>query len=177
MTVYGPAVTRPRSGTARRVLAVPRAVLGFIGLTAVLIGLLAMHVWAGGHGPTAVHGLHAPPVYVSAPGQPPKALEQPPMALEQPPMALEQPPTAAEVSSDHAGHDGIGPTNSKTPHDSTAEMGLCVLAFMVVALLLFLLPAGSVIPGSFLLRGLPLVPLVPQLNPVPSLIRLCISRT
>ncbi|WP_458115643.1 hypothetical protein [Arthrobacter sp. D2-10] len=163
-------MTRPRSGTARRVLAVPRAVLGFIGLTAVLIGLLAMHVWAGGHGPTAVHGLHAPPVYVSAPEQPPKALEQPPMALE-------QPPTAAEVPSDHAGHDGTGPTHSKTPHDSTAEMGLCVLAFMVVALLLFLLPAGSVIPGSFLLRGLPLVPLVPQLNPVPSLIRLCISRT
>lgn len=170
MTVYGAAVTRPRSGTARRVLAVPRAVLGFIGLTAVLIGLLAMHVWAGGHGPTAVHGLHAPPVYVSAPEQPPKALEQPPMALE-------QPPTAAEVPSDHAGHDGTGPTHSKTPHDNTAEMGLCVLAFMVVTLLLFLLPAGSVIPGSFLLRGVPLIPLLPQLNPVPSLIRLCISRT
>lgn len=56
-------------------------------------------------------------------------------------------------------------------------LGLCVLAFIVVTLLAFLLPAGRLVPGTVLLRGPPRIRLRPLAIPAPCLIRLCISRT
>ena len=56
-------------------------------------------------------------------------------------------------------------------------LGLCALAFIVVTLLAFLLPAGRLVPGTVLLRGPPLIRLRPLAIPAPCLIRLCISRT
>ena len=61
--------------------------------------------------------------------------------------------------------------------DEAMALGLCVLAFIVVTLLAFLLPAGRLVPGTVLLRGPPLILLRPLAIPAPCLIRLCISRT
>ncbi|WP_139186292.1 hypothetical protein [Arthrobacter subterraneus] len=149
------------SGTraGRAGLAVPHAVVGFLGLVAVIVGILAMHVWMSGHGPTAAHGVHALPAPVTA-------------AVE--PASHHASPAPAPAPGTDPGpvHGCAG-----SCEDDAVALGLCVLAFIVVTLLAFLLPMGRMVPGAVLLRGPPLILLRPLAIPVPCLVRLCISRT
>ena len=187
------------TGRTRAVLALPRAVVGFLGLTAVIVGILAMHVWMGGHGASAAHGVSALSGAGAAHGvSGPSGAAQPAAMATVPGTAV---PGAAVVvehagpaaQSQHAGHDSSAPPHASSGSDASpvhgahgcvgsceegaVSVGLCVLAFIVAALLAFLLPAGRLVPGSVLPRGPPLIRLRPQSTPAPSLIRLCISRT
>lgn len=158
-------MTRRRS--ARALLAVPRAVVTFVGLCAVIVGILAMHVWMGGHGPAA-HGAAVP---------------------TGPAATLTELHTAADgghPAHEHAQHEGASAgsaDSSGMEHgclghcEDGAALGLCALALIVVTVLAFLLPAGRVIPWAMLSRGPPRLHLRPLAIPVPSLTRLCISRT
>ncbi|MFJ6280475.1 hypothetical protein [Arthrobacter subterraneus] len=172
--------------TARVVLAVPRAVVGFLGLTAVIVGILAMHVWMGGHGPTAAHGVHVLPAQtqVAAVVEPvahhaapaPAALHH--SAVASVPAAPQHAVTApAPVLAAGADSGQVHGCADSCEDDEAMALGLCVLAFIVVTLLAFLLPAGRLVPGTVLLRGPPLIRLRPLAVPAPCLIRLCISRT
>ncbi|WP_299169854.1 hypothetical protein [uncultured Arthrobacter sp.] len=158
------------TGTIRtRSLALPRAVFILAGLTAVIIGVLGMHVWMGGHGPTAAHGVHT----VTAPAAPVHHSMAPtagPIAD-----AETKPHLAALSGTTDTSEMGQGCAESCGDHD--AALGLCVLAFIVVTILAFLLPAGRLVPGTAVLRGPPWIRLRPLTIPAPSLIRLCISRT
>ena len=146
----------------RALLVLPRAVLTFLGLSAVITGILAMHVWMGGHGPTA-HGAMNPTSPVTT---------------------VSEFQTPADDHSHHTGASAGSFDSSGITHgcvgscgDEGAALGLCVLALIVVTVLAFLLPAGRLVPGAVLLRGPPRILLRPLAIPVPSLIRLCISRT
>lgn len=173
--------------TARVILAVPRAVVGFLGLTAVIVGILAMHVWMGGHGPTAAHGVHVLPAQAQV-----AVVEHVSHRAAAAPASPHQaaPPSVTAVVEPAAHHAGSAPVlaagaDSGPLHgcagscedDDAMALGLCVLAFIVVTLLAFLLPAGRLVPGTVLLRGPPLIRLRPLAIPAPCLIRLCISRT
>ncbi|NJC22216.1 hypothetical protein BJ994_001292 [Arthrobacter pigmenti] len=153
----------------------PRFALTFVGLTAVIVGILAMHVWMGGHGPTAAHGSSAASTSV-----------------------MTGLPTSSSGSHDdgHLHHEDAGfasidtttaavadPPDSGIAHSCTGPcvdgmaVGMCVLALLVVTLLSFLLPASRPLPGAVLLRVDRRVRILPLAIPAPSLIRLCISRT
>lgn len=157
----------------RAFLALPRAGAIFLGLVAVIVGVLAMHVWMGGHGPghgpTAAHGPHI----VIGTG----AMFSESMA----PAA--GPPTGSGNEADLAAANGSADTSEMVQGcggfcgNDSAALGLCVLAFIVVTILALLIPAGRLVPGTVLLRGPPQIRLRPLSIPVPSLIQLCISRT
>lgn len=154
----------------RTFLALPRAVVTLLGLTAVITGILAMHVWMGGHGPTAVHGLHTitGPTVTAHPAATPASADTYSMPRANTHAAESDVATeTSELMQGCVGHCG---------NDSTS-LGLCVLALIAVTILAFLLPAGRLVPGGTVLRGPPLIHLQPLSIPVTSLIRLCISRT
>ena len=150
-------------------LALPRAGVTLLGLVVLIVGLLAMHAWMGVHGPTAVHRLH--PVTG-------------PVATASESMA---PALGPPIGSGNEAH--VVALNGNTDSSVTAQgcegacgtegaaLGLCVLAFIVIISLAFPVPAGRLVPGTVLLRGPPLIRLRPLSIPVPSLVRLCISRT
>lgn len=152
----------------RALLVLPRAVLTYLGLSAVIAGILAMHIWMGGHGPAA-HG-HTVPVGPV-------------------PAVAEFRTVNATEHSEHSGshHSATSPgvaDVSESAHgcmgsckDDGAMLGLCVLAMIVVMVLAFLIPAGRLVPGVKLLRCPPRILPRPLSIPTPSLIRLCISRT
>lgn len=154
----------------RAILALPRAVFTLLGVTAVIVGILAMHVWMGGHGTIAAHGLHAvtgqmEPSHrtIASTGADTHASAPAKMHEAASPATTD----IGELVSGCAEHCG---------NDNTA-LGLCVLALIVVTVVAFLFPAGRLIPGAIVLRGPPSIQLRPLAIPVPSLIRLCISRT
>ncbi|WP_299165547.1 hypothetical protein [uncultured Arthrobacter sp.] len=150
---------------ARALLGSPRAVVSFLGISAVIVGILAMHVWMGGHGPTARGATPPAPAAVmvtelSGAGESGHAVA----------------PSSASVAG--SGSDTGDSTHgcAGTCGDDGMALGLCVLALLVVTALALLLPAGRAVPGAVLLRGPPRIVLRPLAIPTPSLIRLCISR-
>ncbi|GAB3540320.1 hypothetical protein GCM10027403_29940 [Arthrobacter tecti] len=156
-----------------RLLELPRAALTFAGLTAVIVGILAMHVWMGGHGPTAAHGANAGPASVIT-GFPTSSSgwhDEGHLHHEDTVLASIDPAAVADPSDSGTAYSCTGPC------EDGMAMGVCVLALIVVTLLTFLRPAGRPVPGSALLRCLLRVRVLPLAIPAPSLIRLCISRT
>ncbi|MBE0010162.1 hypothetical protein DXT87_10200 [Arthrobacter sp. AET 35A] len=160
----------------RAILDLSRTALTFLGFVAIIIGILAMHVWMGGHGPTA-HGSPAQSDSVHG-------------------AAVAANPTTTDIGSPTSmGGSHQVQTSDSYPvefQESTGDsvqgcvascgdegiaLGMCLLAVIVVAALAFLVRSGRLVPGSVLLRGPPLIRLRPLSIPVPSLIQLCISRT
>lgn len=164
-------------GTTRRstVLDVSRSALTFLGFTAMIVGILAMHVWMGGHGPSS-HGISAQdatPHGAVHPASPTSNLK--PVTSHNGSHHLQANDIPATSLDGNAGGWGQGCVGSCG--DDGAALGMCLLAVIVVAVLAFLVISGRFVPGSVLLRGPPLIRLRPLMTPVPSLIQLCISRT
>ncbi|MBE0010242.1 hypothetical protein DXT87_10655 [Arthrobacter sp. AET 35A] len=165
----------------RAVLDLSRSALTFLWFTAMIIGILAMHVWMGGHG-TSTHG-------VSAQGVSAQGAATHVVVLSTSSMTSETEPATSMGGSHHvqandvsavppdggAGEGGQGCVGS-CGNDGVA-LGMCLLAVIVIAVMAFLIRSGRFVPGSVLLRGPPLIWLRPLSIPVPSLIQLCISRT
>lgn len=158
-------------------LGFPRAVVSFLGISAMIVGILAMHVWMGGHGAGA-HGTAGPSTAVATVTSHHSAgksghVEGPPSTQDV--SGTSHPGIASDASFPDAGAFTHGCAGA-CGEDGTA-LGLCVLALIVVTVLAFLLPTGRVVPGAPLLREPPRIVLRPLSIPAPSLIRLCISRT
>lgn len=156
----------------RTVRTLPSAALTLLGLSAIITGILAMHVWMGGHGPSA-HGspvpgslTHSSSIYGADIGSPTSTGGQ------------HQAQTNTAHATDFQGSTG-DPTQGCVAScgDEGVALGMCLLAIIIVGILAFLVGASRLVPGSVLLRGPPLIRLRPLSIPVPSLITLCISRT
>lgn len=171
------------------------ALLSFLGLIAVIVGILAMHVWMGGPGATAHHSA-GPTTLTSTPsnsmavntapadptathsGSAPVSSAESPVvssghthddAAEQLLPALTQ---AAGDLSDQGMLTGCGA-------DCADEMALsmCVLALVLVGIAWLLTPTGRALTSSLRRRGPPLAYWASRPAPTPSLTQLCISRT
>ncbi|MHA7155590.1 hypothetical protein [Arthrobacter sp. TMN-50] len=155
-----------------------RTVLTFLGFVAIIVGILAVHVWMGGHGPST-HGVTAR----DAPAHG--------VALSASP-ATSTSGSATAMSGSHqvqalAGHAAAAERNTGNGESAPlclgscgndgAALGMCLLAVIMVVVLVSLVRSGRLVPGSVLLRGPPLIRLQPLSIPVPSLTQLCISRT
>ncbi|WP_165802637.1 hypothetical protein [Arthrobacter sp. Bz4] len=153
-----------------------RTALTSLGFAAIIVAILAMHVWMGGHGPST-HG--ASTWNDAADGA---VFSASPMTLDtESATAMSgshhvQANAAPAASTDgNSGESGQGCVVSCG--NESAVLGMCLLAIIVVAILGFLVRSGRFVPGSVLLRGPPLIRLRPLSIPVPSVIQLCISRT
>ena len=157
--------------TISTLLVLPRAVLKFLGLSAIIVGILAMHVWMEGHGPSA-HGSSAHGGAISVSSTTPESSIP---SLD--PHAETNSSAHFTVSNGDAGNGESGHGCVGSCGNDGAALGMCLLAVIVVAVLAFLIRSGQCAPGSVLMRGPPLIRLRPLLIFVPSLIHLCISRT
>lgn len=179
----GPRVPLVRPRTALTVL------LTLLGLTAVIIGILAMHVWTGGHGSTSHHvagpatggnvtvgsvtvgSVTAESVTVGSATQVgPPAPSGHVHGYDVLPV-LEAATAVIAAPSDPGMLAACGA-------DCMVEMalGACMLAMIVVGLAAFLTPAGRALVSTIVRRGPPVVHRSSRPAPAPSLIRLCISR-
>ncbi len=158
-------------------LVLPRTALTFlltlVGLTAVIIGILAMHVWMGGHGSTTHVAGPATVGNVTA-GSASQVGPPAPSGHDHGHAVLPVLETGTAVIA-FASDDGMLAACSA---DCTAEMalGACMLAMIVVGLAGFLTPAGRALVSTLIRRGPPVVRRASRPAPAPSLIRLCISR-
>ena len=134
----------------------PRTTLLFLSLTAVIVGILAMHVWMGGHGATHAVG----PAVTAAPAT----------------GVHHQVNTPASVSDTAA----TGMTLNLDCADTCGEeiaAGVCILAFLVVSFGAAIVLRGRLAYGRVRLRGPPPVLQLPRtFVPSLSLVQLCISR-
>ncbi|WP_104168873.1 hypothetical protein [Arthrobacter sp. SX1312] len=168
------------------------SVVAFVGLTAVIVGVLAMHVWMGGHGSTSHH------------------VASPAAATTTIPPGAEAGLAPSHTLDTHTGHE-TGPVHTQATtaakaavtalgaialdaaatvvldgsvlygcaEDCADEMmlGMCVLAMIVIGIAGLLTPAGRALLSTLGRRGPPALPWVSRPAPAPSLIQLCISRT
>ena len=160
------------------------ALLSFVGLTAVIVGILAMHVWMGGPGSTAHHSA-ASTTMSSTDAHPAFTATT----------ADDTASSNATTSPDQA-HTGliaqILPVMTSMvadPSDPGASMGcgescademalsMCVLAIVLVGIAWLLTPTGRALLSSLIRRGPPLTHWASRPAPTPSLTHLCISRT
>ncbi|SDI86088.1 hypothetical protein SAMN04488693_12815 [Arthrobacter subterraneus] len=134
----------------------PRAAVLF-SLTAVISGILAMHVWMGGHGASHAVG----PVVTAAP-----AADVHHRAIT---------PASASDSADS------GMTLNLDCGDTCGEeiaAGVCILAFLVVSFATAIVLRSRLVYGRVRLRGPPPVVQLPRtFVPSLTLVQLCISRT
>lgn len=193
-----------RPNLAERMRLLPRvlltsllpAILSFLGLTAVIVGILAMHVWMGGQGTTSHHA--AAPVSGTQSGGSSDTHPAAPMAAGR--MSADEPAggaleAIAASSSDHIRAEGAaqvlpamtalasGSLEQGMPAgcggDCSDEMALsmCVLALVLIGVAGFLSPAGRALISTLVRRGPPTTYWVSRPAPAPSLTHLCISRT
>ncbi|WP_434992878.1 hypothetical protein [Arthrobacter sp. Ld5] len=154
-------------------LAPPRTALAFLltfgGLCAVIVGILAMHVWIGGHGAAPHHTADAVAAAVPDSAVP---LHHTHASAPGPSSDAGMVVAAASVPVDHAVLGGCG-------GDCVDEMmlGVCVLAMIVVGVAGLLMPAGRALLSASGRRGPPAPSWVSRPAPTPSLTQLCISRT
>ena len=170
------------------VLTLSRASLTLLGLTAVILGLLGMHVWMNGHGSTTHHATAVPGTAVpgtannstAIPGHPDQHGPE-----TTPPWMNGAAQTQARVVV-HAS--GVAAPAAITAGDSAAVAGcagectdemvmsMCVLAMLAVGLAHVALPRGRVLAWTLTSRGPPLPRRTARPTPPPSLTQLCISR-
>ncbi|MBG6181414.1 hypothetical protein [Arthrobacter sp. CAN_A1] len=166
------------AGTIRRkaVLDLSRSALTFLWFTAVIIGILAMHVWMGGHGPST-HGVSAQGALAHGAVLSTNSMtSHTESATSTNGSHHVQANDAPAASSEGSAGELVQGCAGSCGNDG-AVLGMCLLAVIVVAVLAFLVRSGRFVPGSVLLRGPPLIRLRPLSIPAPSLIQLCISRT
>lgn len=177
--------------------------LTFTGLTAIIVGILAMHVWMGGHGPTTHHVAASTTTStvstVSTAGDDPgHAVGSPghnhdgagftvegaltPVAAITAVDAIQAAATdvsVALVSSATSGGAVDGGMLVGCGGDCADEMmlGMCVLAMIVAGIAWLPTPAGRALLSAVVRRGPPVLARVSRPVPAPSLTQLCISRT
>ncbi|MHA7241323.1 hypothetical protein [Arthrobacter sp. TMS1-12-1] len=179
--------------------------LMFTGLTAIIVGILAMHVWMGGHGSTSHH--------VATPTTATTATTA---------SAVTAATTAADSAAAHAAdspahtHHGrldrmavgtvtlvaavhaavVDVSLAAVPSATAAAsadggmltgcggdcadevmLGICVLAMIVAGITGLLISAGRALLSTVVRRGPPALARVSRPAPAPSLTHLCISRT
>lgn len=161
------------------------ALLSFVGLTAVIVGILAMHVWMGGHGATTHHSAGTPTVSITTVSS----------ANIDSASATVASAVASAVSADHA-HDHSAtqllPALTQLAGDHTDQgvlagcgadcademaLSMCVLVMVLVGIAWLLTPTGRALTSSLRRRGPPLTYWAFRPAPTPSLTQLCISRT
>lgn len=174
--------------------------LTFTGLTAIIVGILAMHVWMNGHGSTSHHittshhltASSAPAaagagVEAQVPGTPAhtsdfgadRALSGALAGIA----ALNADLTGASSSTVPgalSGADAHGGMLAGCGGDCAGEMmlGMCVLAMITVGFIALRSPAARALVSTVVRRGPPVLSwTTSRPAPAPSLIRLCISRT
>ncbi|MHA7239286.1 hypothetical protein [Arthrobacter sp. TMS1-12-1] len=190
-------MTRNRASRAIRSLlcaAVP-AIVAFVGLTAVIVGILAMHVGMGGHGSTSHHvaaptpgtttGIlpgagtdiaagHTADAHAGGGTGHVHALSTAMMAAETAvgPTAL----NAADTAPAAAPEGGV-PFGCTGDCADGMMLGMCALAMIAVGIAGLLTPGGRAllsVPGG---RAPPALARMSRPAPAPSLTQLCISRT
>ncbi|WP_155850067.1 hypothetical protein [Arthrobacter sp. H41] len=171
-----------RRSAVREAVVVPRAVLTLLGLTFVIAGILAMHVWMGGHGSTS-HHLADPPAASSVAALTTAAHADaiPHAHSGGPAVQFSANPTQTVVAA-------ITLAGASVEHTMAAvcaggcdadgmSLGMCVLALILMGALLLSTPVGRALATTLLRRGPPAVSWKFRPAPTPSLTYLCISRT
>ncbi|WP_461169392.1 hypothetical protein [Arthrobacter sp. Z1-15] len=148
--------------TSGAAAATPRAVLSLLGLSAVIAGLLTMHIWVGGFGASSHHGT----VAVGGTAAGPAAA---------PPGTGHLPAPAALIGAAAADHDSM-PGCAGSCADEAA-FGMCMLALVIMGAFALRTPSGCAPAFSLANRGPPALPRAFRPAPCPSLTQLCISRT
>lgn len=175
------------------------ALLSFVGLTAVIVGILAMHVWMGGHGATAHHSagsmtLSSTPSNSTAMNTALNTAPADPTAIHSG-SALVSSAVSPVVSSGHTHGDAaeqLLPALTQAAGDLSDQgmltgcgadcademaLSMCVLALVLVGIAWLLTPTGRALTSSLRRRGPPLTYWASRPAPTPSLTQLCISRT
>lgn len=169
------------------VMSLPRSVLSSLltlaGLTAIISGILAMHVWMGGHGSTSHH--LAPPTTTSNSAAVSSATKA--HTAAEPGYVHEAahhhaiPEVLAAVTAINAVAIDASSTAPSTfcGGDCADEvmLGMCVLAMIVVGVAGLLTPTVRGLLSTLGRRGPPALPWASRPAPTPSLTQLCISRT
>ncbi|WDF35206.1 hypothetical protein PTW37_17175 (plasmid) [Arthrobacter agilis] len=169
-------------------------------MTAIIVGVLAMHVWMGGHGSTTHHV--PTPTTVStvstaggnaghAVGGPGHTHDGAGSTVAE---ALTPVAATAAVDAIHAAATDVsvalvssatsvgavdGGMLAGCGGDCADEMmlGMCVLAMIVAGIAWLLTPAGRALLSTVIRRGPPVLTRLSRPAPAPSLTQLCISRT
>lgn len=158
--------------------------LSFIGLTAVIVGILAMHVWMGGHGATTHHSAGTPTLSITTASStnahsasttvPPGGSSAVPASHTDDHSVMQLLPVLTQLAGDHTDQEMLTGCGG-----DCAEMalGMCVLALVLVGIAWLLTRTGRALTFSLLRRGPPVVYWASRPAPTPSLTQLCISRT
>ncbi|MDF9279485.1 hypothetical protein P4U43_16990 [Arthrobacter sp. EH-1B-1] len=135
----------------------PQTALLFLSLTAVIVGILAMHVWMGGHGASHAVG----PVVTAAPATD----------------VHHQGSMPASASNPADSGMALNLDCADTCGEEIAA-GVCILAFLVVSFAAAIVLRSRLAYGRVRLRGPPPVVRLPRtFVPSLTLVQLCISRT
>ncbi|MBG6185023.1 hypothetical protein IWX65_003001 [Arthrobacter sp. CAN_A214] len=175
-----------RGSTDRAALKMPRAVLTLLGLMFVISGILAMHVWMGGHGSTS-HHLADPPAsssvaVLATPATTSAHADAIPHAYPghlagKATAVITQGVMAATTLADAPVEHTMAAECAGGCNADDMSLGMCVLALILMGALLLLTPVGRTLTTTLLRRGPPAVSWKFLPSPTPSLTYLCVSRT
>lgn len=174
---------RRRPATPHTPSSVLPTLLSLIGLTAVIIGILAMHVWMGGHGATAHPGTGSASTSTAAHAVAGNTAAGTDAIDEAPASSAAGAPehpvdvTLAALTASGAHGDQTVLVGCGTDCSGEMTLSMCVLALVLVGIAWLLTPTGRALAFPLLRRGPPLAHRTSRTVPTPSLTQLCISRT
>lgn len=161
------------------------ALLAFVGLTAVIVGILAMHVWMGGHGTTThrsagtatlsnttVSSTQVHPASATVPSAVASAASA---GHTHDHSATQLLPALTQLAGDHTDQGVLAGCGGDCADE--VVLGMCVLAVVLAGIAWLLSPTGRALTSSLLRRGPPVAYRASRPVPAPSLTQLCISRT
>lgn len=175
------------------------SLLALVGLTSIIVGILAMHVWMGGHGST-YHHLTTPTTASAVTAATTAADSAAAHAADSPAhthdgrldriavgavtlvaavhaavvdVSLAAVPSATSAAS----VDGGMLTGCGGDCADEVMLGICVLAMIGAGITRLLISAGRALLSTVVRRGPPALARVSRPAPAPSLTHLCISRT
>ncbi|WP_298255212.1 hypothetical protein [uncultured Arthrobacter sp.] len=166
---------RRRPATPHTPSSVLPTLLSLIGLTPVIIGILAMHVWMGGHGATAHPGTGSASTSTAAHAVAGNTAAGTDSIDEAPAHPVDVTLAALTASGGHGDQTVL--VGCGTDCSGEMTLGMCVLALVLVGIAWLLTPTGRVLASSLPPRGPPLMHWTSRAVPAPSLTQLCISRT